>query len=375
MGISMNTMIIRAAILSLAACSRLLAAAPPPPLPAERLSVAVMPPANPHRVYVLDEAFFNEIDSRVHLFDGDTYRRLGQIDAGFTPGFNLSPDGKTSVVATTYFARGSRGTRTDVVEFTDNTTLKATHEIVLPPKRAMTQPTYFSLGFSTDSRFLYVAYITPAASFGVLDPVKYSVIDEIDTAGCVLVIPSGPNRVSSICESGALLTVTLDAQGHEASRAFSETFFDPDRDPVFAGGIPMTNGYAFLSFLGEVHEVDLSGAKPVFRSPWSLLGAADKSAHWRPGGMQIGAIHRQLEPAVCSHASGRRRHAQGRWYGDLGIRSLDPSAPGALADGGAETLGCARDPGFAGRCAAAVCRHRSFRPWRVRCPHGEAAPH
>jgi methylamine dehydrogenase heavy chain len=120
-------MIIRAAILSLAACSRLLAAAPPPPLPAEHLSVAVMPPANPHRLYVLDEAFFNEIDSRVHFFDGDTYRRLGQINEGLTPGFNLSPDGKTSVVATTYFARGSRGTRTDVVEFTDNTTLKTTH--------------------------------------------------------------------------------------------------------------------------------------------------------------------------------------------------------------------------------------------------------
>src|SRR5882672_12423450 len=188
MGISMNTMIIRAAILSLAACSRLLAAAPTPPLAAERLSVAVMPPANPHRLYVLDEAFFNEIDSRVHLFDGDTYRRLGQIDSGFTPGFNLSPDGKTSVVATTYFARGSRGARTDVVEFTDNTTLSVTHEIVLPPKRAMTLPTYFNIGYSSDSHFLYVSYVTPAASFGVLDPAKGTVLDEIDTAGCVLVI-------------------------------------------------------------------------------------------------------------------------------------------------------------------------------------------
>jgi methylamine dehydrogenase heavy chain len=185
----------------------------------------------------------------------------------------------------------------------------------------MTQPTYFSLGFSADSRFLYVAYITPAASFGVLDPVKYSVIDEIDTAGCVLVIPSGPNRVSSICESGALLTVTLDAQGHEGSRAFSETFFDPDRDPVFAAGVPMTNGYAFLSFLGEVHEVDFSGAKPVFRSPWSLLGAADKSAHWRPGGMQIGAIHRQLNRLyVPMHQGGEGTHKDGGseiWVFDL----------------------------------------------------------
>ena len=61
------------------------------------------------------------------------------------------PIGKTSVVGTTYFARGSRGARTDVVEFTDNSTLSVTHEIVLPPKRAMTLPTYFNLGFSADS--------------------------------------------------------------------------------------------------------------------------------------------------------------------------------------------------------------------------------
>jgi methylamine dehydrogenase heavy chain len=321
MGISMNTVVVRAALLTLAACSRLLAATPPAPLPAEHLTVTVMPPASPHRVYVLDEAFSNEIDARVHIFDGDTYRRLGQIDAGFTPGFNLSPDGKTTVVATTYFSRGSRGTRTDVVEFTDNATLKAAHEIVLPSKRAMTQPTYFNLGFSADSRFLYVSYITPAASFGVLDPLKYAVIDEIDTAGCVLVIPSGANRVSSICENGALLTVTLDAQGHEASRAFSENFFDADKDPIFAQGVPETHGYAFLSFLGDVHEVDFSGEKPTFRPPWSLLAAADKAGHWRPGGMQIGAIHRQLNRLyVCMHQGGEGTHKDGGteiWVFDL----------------------------------------------------------
>src|SRR6267143_4732525 len=228
--------------------------AAPPPLPAEHLTVQPLPPKSPHWVYVFDEAFFNEIDARVHLFDGDTYRRLGQIDAGFSPGFNLSPDGKTTVVATTYFSRGSRGTRTDLVELNDNATLSVTHEIILPPKRAMTLPTHFNIAYSADSHFLYVSYVTPAASFGVLDPAKYSVIGEIDTAGCVLVIPSGPNRVSSLCESGRLLTVTLDAEGHEASRAMSDAFFDPDKDPIFVQGVPTTGGYAFLSFLGEVRE-------------------------------------------------------------------------------------------------------------------------
>jgi methylamine dehydrogenase heavy chain len=304
----MKTVLLRAALLSFATCAPLLAA---PPLPAEHLTVASVPPNNPHRIYVLDEAFVNEIDARVHLFDGDTYRRLGQIDAGFNPGVNLSPDGKTTVVGTTYFSRGSRGTRTDVVEFTDNATLSITHEIVLPSKRAITLPTYFNLAYSADSHFLYVSYVTPAASFGVLDPAKNTVLDEIDTAGCVLVIPSGPNRVSSLCESGRLLTVTLDEQGHEASRALSAAFFDPDRDPVFVQGVPMTDGFAFLSFLGEVHEVDFSGAQPAFRKPWSLVTAAEKG-HLRPGGTQVGAIHRQLGKLfVPMHRGGEGSHKEG----------------------------------------------------------------
>ena len=313
----MNTLILPTAALCLATCTPLLAAAP---LPAERLSVAPLPPNNPHRVYVVDDAFENEIDARVHLFDGDTYQRLGQIDAGFNPAFNLSPDAKTSIVGTTYFSRGSRGVRTDVVEFTDNSNLKVTHEIVLPSKRAMTLPTYFGLGYSADARFVYVSYITPAASFGVLDPAKSTVLAEIDTAGCVLVIPSGPNRVSSICESGRLLTVTLDAEGHEASRSMSEPFFNPDVDPIFAQGIPSNDGYTFLSFLGEVHEVNFSGAQPVYCTPRSLVSPAEKG-HWRTGGTQVGAIQRKLDRLyVPMHVGGEGSHKDGGteiWVFDL----------------------------------------------------------
>src|SRR5215472_13679989 len=207
--------------------------AAPPPLPAEHLTLERLPPRSPHWVYVYDYVFDNEIDARVYLFDGDSYRRLGQIGAGFYPSFSLSPDGGTTAVASTYFARGSRGARTDVVEFTDNT-------------------------------------------------------------GCVEVIPSGHYRVSSICESGRLLTVTLDAQGHELARAMSEPFFDADQDPVFVQGIPITRGNVFLSFLGEVHEIDFSGAQPQLAAPWSLVSAAEKGAHWRPGAYQVGAIHREL---------------------------------------------------------------------------------
>jgi methylamine dehydrogenase heavy chain len=285
--------------------------AAPPPLPAEHLSVQQLPPKSPHWVYVYDEAFDNEIDARVHLFDGDSYRRLGQIDAGFLPSVSLSPDGTTTAVATTYFARGSSGARTDVVEFTDNATLATTGEIVLPSKRAQTAPTIFNMGYSTDGHFLYAAYLTPAASFGVLDPARRAVLGEIDTAGCVLVIPWGPNRVSSLCESGRLLTVTLDAQGHETARALSEPFFDPDRDPVFVQGVPTARGYAFLSFLGEVHELDLSGAQPAFAQPWSLVSPAEQG-RWRPGADQVDAVHRELGRLyVPMHQGGEGTHKDG----------------------------------------------------------------
>ena len=300
-------------LLAALACAIVLvpAAAVPPPLPAEHLTVEPLPARSPHWVYVFDEAFDNEIDMRVHLFDGDSYRRLGQIDGGFYTSVNPSPDGNTPAVASTYFARGGHGARTDVVEFTDNTTLTVTHEIPLPPKRAQTAPSLFNIAYSTDGHFLYAAYLTPAASFGVLEPAHGTVLGEIDTAGCVLVIPSGPNRVSSICENGRLLTVTLDAQGHEASRAMSEPFFDGDRDPIFVQGIPTTEGYAFLSFLGEVHPVDLRGAQPVFPPSWSLVSASEKG-QWRPGAMQVGAIHRALGRLyVPMHNGGEGTHKDG----------------------------------------------------------------
>lgn len=296
-------------VLLLAAITQGVAA--PPPLPSEHLTVAKLGPARPHWIYVQDEAFANEIDARVHLFDGDTYQRLGQIDAGFTPGVNLSPDGKTTVVATTYYARGSRGKRTDVVEFIDNATLNTTSEIVLPSKRAMTLPSLFNVAYSADSHFVYVSYITPGASFGVLDPARGSVLSEIDTAGCVLVFPSGPNRVASICDGGRILTVTLDAKGKEASRALSEPFFDADADPVFVQGVPTKDGYVFLSFLGRVHEIDLSGAQPAFRAPWSLVSSAERG-QWRPGGTQVGALHRDLRKLfVPMHRGGEGSHKVG----------------------------------------------------------------
>jgi methylamine dehydrogenase heavy chain len=287
------------------------AAGTPPPLAKETLTVTHLPPAGPHWAYVLDLATSNETDARIFVFDGDRYVHLGQIDAGYYPSFALSADGKTTAVATTYWSRGWHGARTDVVEFTDNTTLNYTHEIVLPPKRMQGPPSAFGAAYSGDQRFLYIANVTPATSVTVVDVGKRAVAGEIDTDGCVLAIPSGPRRVSSLCENGRLLTVTIDDAGHEAGRALSPPFFSADNDPIFVQGTPSGSQVLFVSFLGDVYGVDLSAAEPRFEPAWAMVTPAERG-HWRPSGNQVVAYHPKLGRLfVPMHHGGEGGHKKG----------------------------------------------------------------
>jgi methylamine dehydrogenase heavy chain len=198
-----------------------------------------------------------------------------------------------------------------VVEFNDTSTLSASAEVVLPGKRAMVPPGTTSLGWSSDGRFLYVPFLTPAASLGVVDPRAHRFIGEIDTAGCALVIAHGPNLVSSLCDNGRMLTITLDEQGRESARALSEPFFDPEADPVFVQGVASPAGMLFVSFLGQVHEVDLPAGQPVLHAPWSLVTPAERG-HWRTGGTQVAALHAATHRLyVPMHRGGEGTHKDG----------------------------------------------------------------
>ncbi len=287
------------------------AAPVPAPLPAEHLSITQLPVASPHWIYVYDEAFNNETDSRLNLYDGDSHRLLGQIDSGYYPGFTPSPDGHTMAVATTYWARGGHGPHTDVIEFTDTSSLAITGEVVLAPTRAQGPPTSYNIAYSKDQRFIYSTNLTPAASMSVIDVEKKQVVADFDTDGCVLAIASLERRVSSICENGRLLSVTTDDTGHEVARSFSDPFFDVDHDPVFIQAAPSQQGALFLSFLGVVHPVDLSGMQPRFSAPWSLVDAKPVH-HWRPGGTQMLALHKTLGTLYVSmHQGGEGTHKMG----------------------------------------------------------------
>jgi methylamine dehydrogenase heavy chain len=109
----------------------------PEPIGAVR---ALPAPPGPHWFWLTDL-----ILHRTALFDADSGDMLGSISAG-TAGVGFivsplfSPDRKEIYVAESYYSRGVRGDRTDVVTVYDGHTLQPLHEIAIPPKRAGTSP-------------------------------------------------------------------------------------------------------------------------------------------------------------------------------------------------------------------------------------------
>jgi methylamine dehydrogenase heavy chain len=233
---------------------------------------------------------------RTALFDADTGDQLGAISAGTAGvGFVVSPlfapDNREIYIPETYFSRGVRGERTDVVTIYGATTLAPLAEVVIPPKRAEYFPGNAANALSDDGRFVAVFNLTPMTSLSIVDVKARQFTAEVATPGCSLVYAGGPRRFLMLCANGALLTLALDEAGKEARLERSEPFFDPQKDPVTEKAVRRGNEWFFVSFEGMVHPVDVAGERPRFAETWSLLDDEDRRASWRIGGGQHLAMH------------------------------------------------------------------------------------
>jgi len=262
----------------------------PPELPVEHITVATMPPENGHLLFVVDGSVAHGVDGKVRVIDGDTFRILGQISGGFFGDFLPGADGKTLFNATTFFSRGDHGIHSEVLEYYDEKTLLPVSEVVLPTKRAQSNGISALMAESAGGAFLFVQNATPATSVTIVDIKARKVIADLPNAGCYGVYPSPTTagRFSSLCGDGTVLTVDFSADGHETARRRSAVFFDPDADALF---LPAAQADAhkliFMSFLGNVHVMDVSGEVATQEKPWSVLSGVPDSAGWRPGGEQM----------------------------------------------------------------------------------------
>jgi methylamine dehydrogenase heavy chain len=134
---------------------------------------------------------------------------------------------------------------------------------------------------------------TPASSVTVVDLVKRQVLGEIEIPGCSLVYPSGSRGFSTLCASGTLLSVRLDANGAVAGRSESKAFNPLDADPLFTASTTVGGVRYFPSLHGRIQPIDMRSDEVKVLADWPLVGAADQAGHWRPSGWQIVASDEQ----------------------------------------------------------------------------------
>ncbi len=258
----------------------------PTPLPAETIPKVETLPAK----YPTTWSFLNYAGDRIELRNvgGDGREVKGQLQAHDSATL-LVPDTRPEIyVADTVWSRGSRGIRTDFITIYDTQTLNPIGEIVLPgAKRALIVPMEGLITFTDEQRMALVFNFTPASSVTVVDLVKRQVLGEVEIPGCSLVYPSGPRGFSTLCSSGTMLTVRLDANGAAAGRSESKAFNPVDTDPLFTASAMVAGIRYFPSLHGRVQPVDMRGDEVKILPDWPLVPAADQAGHWRPSGWQV----------------------------------------------------------------------------------------
>jgi methylamine dehydrogenase heavy chain len=260
----------------------------------------------PHWIIAQDASFFHMSDGKFIVLDADSDdpagRYKGMFNGSFIAQFYQARTKPEMYIVESFRSRGNRGERTDVLSIYDKSTLAPIGEIVIPPKRASEMPTQYNLQLVDNESLALVYNFTPAASVSVVDVGSREFLGEVPIPGCALVYPMSGRAFASLCGDGTMLSVQLEDSGVQATTARTEPFFDVDNDPLMERPA-IQNGVAyFLSFLGSVYPVDLSGPAPQPAVPWSMLG--DDDGGWRPGGMQSAAIDAKGRLYVLMHSHG-----------------------------------------------------------------------
>jgi methylamine dehydrogenase heavy chain len=271
------------------------------------------------------------------VIDGHSFKFLGNLPIGFSGQIAGSADRSKIYVATTYYDRGNRGHRADVLEIYDARRLAFEREIVVPGKHVQGVPYNAYLVPSVHDRFVLLQNATPASSVTVVDPVAGAVVAELPTAGCFGIYPSPVDETvfSTLCGDGTAVTIGVDAAGKERFRHRSARFFDPVNDPVYIEAGKLGGRLVLLTFKGDVHILDAAGDTLVQSRVWSLIGADDTKG-WAPGGYQPFAVHAATgQIFVGMHANafdGSHKYpSQEIWQADLNTGHIMRRVPEAGA--------------------------------------------
>lgn len=257
-------------------------------------------------VIMQDAAFFHMLDGRFFVMDvalDDSAARFkGMFNGSFIANFTQAETRPEMYVAETFYSRGSRGTRTDVLTIYDKTTLAPIDEVVIPNKRISGMPTDYYLRLIDDEKLALIYNFSPAPSVSVVDLEAREFLNEVPIPGCALIYPMAGRAFSSLCSDGSMLTVQLDENGAQASAERSDVFFEVETDPLTEKPAIIDGVAYFPSFLGGVQPVDFSGSQPEIGQRWSLVDGVDGG--WRPGGIVLAGSDSGGSLYVLMHPEG-----------------------------------------------------------------------
>lgn len=260
---------------------------------AEEHTTITLKEGGPHRLYVLDPVFPHLVASKVYVHDGDTGDTLGMMNTGYVPNLVMGNDHSELYVGETYWSRGTRGERIDIVTRYDPTTLSPTAEIELPKGRFLVVTKRHSADASPGGRYFYSFNLAPATSVSVIDLEAGEYRGEIGVAGCAMVFPIEETSFASICSDGSMERYEWDAESLEADSVNSGAFFDAENDPVFEHAAFDRQGKKLhlSTYSGVLYTVDLASEDLSASEGWAFVDDAARDEGWRPGGWQLMSYH------------------------------------------------------------------------------------
>lgn len=269
--------VISAALASAVLMGAALAELPVEPTPAVRTLPSDYPDSF---VFIVDGNFWGIESGKVVIADvGDeTQHHRGSVGAAQFGYFAAATTRPELYVVETFYARGQRGERTDVLTIYDKSTLKELGEIVLPGgKRAQTLTERGAFQLSADERFAYVFNFTPASSVTVVDLVKRRIVGDVDIPGCVHAFAIR-NGFASLCGNGGVASTKLDATGKKIGQTMSAPFTDIDSDPMFTRPAIIAGVAYFPTYRGKIQPIDFNGEEAVVGEAWPIVAAEEAPA-------------------------------------------------------------------------------------------------
>ncbi len=278
-------------------------------LPADKMGEVRTLPATwpPHWIIAHDVSYSHIRDGKSFVLDADAdsvgQQFKGMVNGSFAANFVQATTRPELYIAETFYSRGTRGERLDVLTIYDKGTLAPLGEVILEAnQRAFIIPQRNLMKLTADESLILVYNFSPAMSVSIVDAVGRKSLGTLPTPGCAAIFPTGARGFSALCGDGSLYTANLDAAGKVASSSRSDVFFDVQNDPLMEQPAWINGRAYFPSYQGKIVPVDFTGDKPVIGEPWSLLDA--DSAGWRPGGLVPTAEDANGRMYVIMHPDG-----------------------------------------------------------------------